>query len=73
LCFEHPLDRATRIECFRLMKSLRENLGLGIVPVEQNARAALRVSDRACVMALGRFELEGTEQELLRNPAVAEA
>ncbi|MFZ2159412.1 MAG: hypothetical protein WAV72_25270, partial [Bradyrhizobium sp.] len=41
--------------------------------VEQNARAALRISDRACVMALGRFELEGTGRELLRNPAVAQA
>jgi branched-chain amino acid transport system ATP-binding protein len=60
-------------EIFRLIRSLRDDFGLGILLVEQNARAALRVSDRACVMALGRFELEGTGRELLRNPAVAQA
>lgn len=60
-------------EIFRLIRSLRDDFGLGILLVEQNARAALRISDRACVMALGRFELEGTGRELLRNPAVAQA
>jgi branched-chain amino acid transport system ATP-binding protein len=60
-------------EIFRLIKRLRDELGLGILLVEQNARAALRIADRACVMSLGKFELEGTGQELLRNPAVAEA
>lgn len=60
-------------EIFRLIKRLRDDLGIGILLVEQNARAALRIADRACVMSLGKFELEGTGQQLLRNPAVAEA
>jgi branched-chain amino acid transport system ATP-binding protein len=60
-------------EIFRLIKHLRDELGLGILLVEQNARAALRIADRAYVMSLGKFELEGTGQELLRNPAVSEA
>lgn len=60
-------------EIFRLIKRLRNDLGIGILLVEQNARAALRIADRACVMSLGKFELEGTGQQLLRNPAVAEA
>ncbi|WP_370155963.1 ABC transporter ATP-binding protein [Ferrovibrio sp.] len=60
-------------EIFRLIKHMRNELGIGILLVEQNARAALRIADRACVMSLGKFELEGTGQQLLRNPAVAEA
>jgi branched-chain amino acid transport system ATP-binding protein len=60
-------------EIFRLVRRLKDELGIGILLVEQNARAALRIADRACVMTLGRFEISGTGQELLGNPAVAEA
>ena len=60
-------------EIFRLVRRLRDELGIGILLVEQNARAALRIADRACVMALGRFEIAGSGRELLGNPAVAEA
>ena len=60
-------------EIFRLIKTLRDDLGLGILLVEQNARAALQISDRACVMALGKFEMSGTGRELLRDPGVVEA
>lgn len=60
-------------EIFRLIRRLKDELGIGILLVEQNARAALRIADRACVMALGRFEISGTGRELLSNPAVVEA
>jgi branched-chain amino acid transport system ATP-binding protein len=60
-------------EIFRLIRRLKDELGIGILLVEQNARAALRIADRACVMALGKFEISGTGPELLSNPAVAEA
>lgn len=41
--------------------------------VEQNARAALSLSDRAYIMETGRIVLEGTGSELLDNPAVQDA
>jgi len=39
--------------------------------VEQNAQAALRVADRALVMELGEFVLEGPASELATNERVA--
>jgi branched-chain amino acid transport system ATP-binding protein len=41
--------------------------------VEQNARAALSLADRAYIMETGRIVLEGTAAELLNNPAVQDA
>jgi branched-chain amino acid transport system ATP-binding protein len=41
--------------------------------VEQNARAALSLADRAYIMETGRIVLEGTAAELLDNPAVQDA
>jgi branched-chain amino acid transport system ATP-binding protein len=38
--------------------------------VEQNALAALEVSDRSYVMDRGRIEYEGRAQELLDNPVL---
>lgn len=60
-------------EVFRLIGRLRDEFGMGILLVEQNARAALRIADRAYVLSLGRVELEGTGTELLNDPAVTEA
>ncbi len=44
--------------------------GVALLVVEQNARAALAISDRAYVLAEGRNRIDGPAQELLRNPAV---
>jgi branched-chain amino acid transport system ATP-binding protein len=44
-----------------------------ILLVEQNARAALRLSDRAYVMETGRITLSGSGSELLQDPRVQEA
>ena len=41
--------------------------------VEQNAFAALELSDRAYVLEQGRVTLEGTGAELLDNPHVKRA
>jgi branched-chain amino acid transport system ATP-binding protein len=41
--------------------------------VEQNARAALSLADRAYIMETGRIVLEGKAAELLNNPAVQDA
>jgi branched-chain amino acid transport system ATP-binding protein len=44
--------------------------GTTIVLVEQNARLALRLANRAYVMATGRITRQGTGRELLDDPAV---
>jgi len=40
--------------------------------VEQNAKAALKASDRGYVLAEGRNRIAGRSVELLNDPAVAE-
>ena len=47
--------------------------GTTILLVEQNARAALSIADRAYVMEVGRIALEGTGRELLNNDEVRKA
>jgi branched-chain amino acid transport system ATP-binding protein len=44
-----------------------------ILMVEQNARLALRVSDRAYVLSTGSVVLEGRAQDLLEDEAVRKA
>lgn len=46
--------------------------GLAILIVEQNAKSALKIADRAYAMELGRVRFEGTSEEILNNPAVQE-
>ncbi|MGH6922157.1 MAG: ABC transporter ATP-binding protein [Propylenella sp.] len=48
-------------------------IGVAVLMVEQNARAAIRASDRAYVMVEGRNHMAGTAEALLSDPAVAEA
>ena len=57
---------------FEAVKRLRDE-GMTILLVEQNARAALRLSDRGYVMETGRITLSGTGQELLHDRRVQEA
>lgn len=47
--------------------------GTTILLVEQNARQALRISDRAIVLSHGRVFKEGRSAELLEDPEVVEA
>lgn len=51
-------------EVFRIVREIREREGLTILLVEQNARQALAVADRALVMENGKIALEGTSKEL---------
>ncbi len=44
--------------------------GVSVVLVEQNARMALRLSDRAYVLETGRVTLQGTGHALLEDPQV---
>jgi len=60
-------------EIFRLIVRLRAVYGLGILLVEQNVHAALRIADQACVLSLGQVIKRGTGAALLRDPTVVEA
>lgn len=60
-------------EILRLILRMRHELGLGILLVEQNAEAALRIADHACVLSLGQITLPGAGADLLNDPSVVEA
>ena len=47
--------------------------GTAIILVEQNARLALRIAQRAAILEAGRIVLQGTAQELEEHPDVREA
>jgi branched-chain amino acid transport system ATP-binding protein len=51
-------------EVFHLVQELKDG-GITILLVEQNARQALRIADRAYVLETGRIALEGASDELL--------
>ena len=57
-------------DILRTIAELRSS-GVSVLLVEQNAKAALRVADRAYVMELGEFVLEGPASELATNERVA--
>jgi len=59
-------------EIFRIIRTLNEQ-GTTILLIEQNAREALRISDRAYVLDTGRIILTGTGNELLSNEEVKRA
>jgi branched-chain amino acid transport system ATP-binding protein len=56
-------------EIFRIMLDLRHS-GVSILLVEQNARAALRIADRAYVMELGLFTMHGPAQEFASDQRI---
>jgi len=55
-------------EIFKRIVSLRDNLGLTLVVVEQAARRALEIGDKAYLLVSGRTIYEGEAQDLLNNP-----
>ena len=58
-------------QVFDTVKRLREEGGMTILMVEQNAKSALAISDRAYVLELGKERLEGPAGALLEDPRVA--
>ena len=56
---------------FDKVREVRE-IGVTILIVEQNAKAALSISDRGYVLAEGQDRVTGEAAELLRNPEVGE-
>jgi branched-chain amino acid transport system ATP-binding protein len=59
-------------EIFEIIGSLRAR-GVSIILVEQNARAALAVADRAYVLESGRLTLSGLASEVACNPQVIDS
>ena len=59
-------------QTFEIIKQIRGQ-GVTVVMVEQNAFAALELSDRSYVLEQGRVTLSGTGKELLNNPQVKRA
>ncbi len=56
-------------EIFHIVADLR-SAGVAVLLVEQNARAALQVSDYGYVLETGRLVLEGPSTQLANDPAV---
>jgi len=68
---EPSLGLAPRIvaDIFKIVGDLRRT-GVAVLLVEQNARAALKIADRAYVMELGEFVLSGPATDVAANPRV---
>ena len=58
-------------DIFQTITELRST-GVAILLVEQNARAALQVSDHGYVLETGRITLQGPSEELAADPRVVE-
>ena len=57
-------------DIFRIIGELRAS-GVSVLLVEQNAQAALQIADRAYVMELGEFILDGAAKDIAANARVA--
>ena len=71
---EPSLGLAPRVigEIFDIFKTLRDR-GVSILLVEQNARAALKISDYGYVLETGDIVLHGPAADLAQNPRVVES
>ncbi len=60
-------------EIFRHIVALRDDFGLTVLLVEQNARSALKIADSGYVLETGRVVLQGAAEDLLSNRDVQRA
>ncbi|SAL40296.1 ABC transporter-like protein [Caballeronia udeis] len=58
-------------EIFHIISALRQT-GVATLLIEQNARAALQISDYGYVLETGEFAMEGVASELAHDPRVIE-
>jgi branched-chain amino acid transport system ATP-binding protein len=63
------LDPKTTATVFSQIDRLRQ-IGKAVLLVEQNARRALEMADRGCVLDLGRIHVEGPAADLLADPSL---
>ena len=57
---------------FKAVKEIAQS-GVTVLLVEQNAKAALKLADRAYVLEVGKITHEGTAKELLNSKTIQEA
>lgn len=60
-------------QIFEIIKELNKTKNMTILLVEQNAKMALKISNRAYVIETGKVSFTGTGQELLSNNEVQKA
>lgn len=60
-------------EILAYIKKLRDDFGLTVLLVEQNARSALKIADKGYVLETGRVLVQGTAEDLLANRDVQRA
>lgn len=60
-------------EIFKELKVINKELGTTILIVEQNAKKALQLSDRAYVLQTGKVIMEGKSADLLNNQEIQAA
>lgn len=72
---EPSLGLAPRLvtQIFETIGEIRQQQGVTILLVEQNAHMALQIADRGYVLEAGRVVLSGTGEELLANKHVRQA
>jgi branched-chain amino acid transport system ATP-binding protein len=75
LCDEPSLGLAPIItqELFRILGTLRDDFGMALLIVEQNAGLSLALADRAYVLETGHIVATGTGAELLADDTIKEA
>ena len=61
------------MDIFTALKELKETHGLGILLVEQNVAAALKIADYVYIMDMGRIIKSGNVEEILSDKAIREA
>ncbi|MEW6214694.1 MAG: ABC transporter ATP-binding protein, partial [Nitrospirota bacterium] len=75
LLLDEPSLGLAPIVVNKIFKTIKEinSEGVTVLLVEQNAKAALKLSNRGYVLENGRLVLQGTGEELLRNEEVRKA
>ena len=74
MMFDEPTtDLAPKIarEILNKIVELRDELGIAIILVEQSAKRALEIGDKAYLLVDGRVNFEGTPEELLNHPRLS--
>ncbi|MFN3505246.1 MAG: ABC transporter ATP-binding protein [Caldimicrobium sp.] len=61
------------LEIFQHINRFKRDYNLSIILVEQNARLALKISDRAYVLETGKIIYEGDSTSLIQNPEIQRA
>ena len=72
---EPSLGLAPRItaQIMSVVRGLRDDEGLAVLLVEQNARSALSIADAAVVLNVGRVVVEGDPRQLADDPGLRHA